>query len=178
MESITTDDDAVLDGVGMVVSRKKATPYSMTNRWHVRRQAGQYRDVLKWIAKTEPKVFIHNYRSDKFSLDEKKYISENFIHDWANIWVVGKQIAFSPGVNEKRINLLATTQYAIVCDDISKVFVDGKPGKQYMYLGSGHHLIQVEDPVNKITLVLASAYTQKKPNFLDRRYNLFPSYGE
>ncbi|MDA3918907.1 MAG: glycosyltransferase family 39 protein [Deltaproteobacteria bacterium] len=178
VESLTTVDDAVLDGVGMVVSRKKATPYSMTSRWHARRQTGQYEDVLRWIERTEPKIFIHNYRYDKFSVDEREYISENFIHDWANIWVVGKQITFSRKVTKKSINLLTNTQYAVLCGDISKVFIDGSSAKKIMKLQSGYHLIQVEYPVNKVTIILASAYTQKKPDFPDRHYKLFPSYYE
>lgn len=102
VESITTADDAVLDGVGMLVTRRKATPYSMTRRWDMNRQAGRYRDVLDWIAKTEPKVFINNYRSIRLSSAEREYISDNFLHDWANIWVAGKRISLPAGVHEQR----------------------------------------------------------------------------
>jgi hypothetical protein len=178
VDSITSQEDAVFDGIGIAVTRKKATPYSMTKRWSDERKAGANYNIIKSLKKTQPKVLIWNYRMKHLRKDERVFIDSHFVLDWANVYVVGTTI-FQDGPNptKKTINLLSSSEYAILATDRQKIRIDGNIPGPVEFLTAGDHEVVIDGEGQKLQLKYFPAVKILPPP-PQKRFNLFPSYSD
>ena len=178
VDSITDPEDAVFDGIGIAVTRRKATPYSITARWFDERRAGANYDIIGPLKKTEPKILIWNYRMNRLRDSEKAFLNAHFIQDWANIYVVGADILHKgPETTRKRINLLSTAKYAVLARNREKIHIDGKIAKPVELLTAGDHEVVIAGESQKIQLKYFPAV--KIPSPPQRNiFQLFPSYSD
>jgi hypothetical protein len=175
VDSITKPDDAVLDGVGMAVTRKVAIPYSLTARWYNERKAGAHYDIISYVIASQPKILIKNYRFKLLSRDEQVFLNNHFLWDWANVFVVGVSILHDgSGVTEKKFNLLASCEYGVLAEDRGDIEIDGNIPGRWIYLTAGEHEIIIKGERQTVQLKYLPAL--KKPLPLMKPFELFPSY--
>jgi hypothetical protein len=178
VDSITSPEDAVFDGIGIAVTRKKATPYSMTERWSDERKAGANYDIIKSLKKTHPKALIWNYRMKHLQKDERVFIDSHFVLDWANVYVVGTTILHDgPNPTKKTINLLSSSEYAIWATDRQKIRIDGNIPGPVEFLTAGDHEVVIDGESQKLQLKYFPAVKILPPP-PQKRFNLFPSYSD
>ena len=175
VDSITKIDDYVFDGIGMAVTRKKATPFSLTARWFNERKAGADYDIIGFLMNTEPKVIIMNYRIKRLQNEEKNFIEDHFIWDWANIFVVGKKINHTgPGETKIIVNLLASTEYAVLSKLRENILIDGNIPDPKIFLSAGEHEIIIKETSQ--TFILKYFPAASKPLPPQKPFVSFPSY--
>jgi len=178
VDSITSQEDAVFDGIGIAVTRKKATPYSMTKRWSDERKAGANYNIIKSLKKTQPKVLIWNYRMKHLRKDERVFIDSHFVLDWANVYVVGTTIFHDgPNPTKKTINLLSSSEYAILATDRQKIRIDGNIPGPVEFLTAGDHEVVIDGEGQKLQLKYFPAVKILPPP-PQKRFNLFPLYSD
>jgi hypothetical protein len=178
VDNITNSEDAVFDGIGIAVTRKKATPYSITERWSDERKAGANYDIIESLKKSQPKVLIWNYRMNRLRDDEKVFLDTHFVPDWANVNVVGATVFHKgPTDTRKTINLLSSSEYGILAKDRHRVRVDGKIIGPVEYLTSGDHEIIVEGESQMVQLKYFPAVKILPPP-PKKKFQLFPSYSD
>ncbi len=176
VDLLSNPEDAVFDGVGMAVTRRKATPYSLTVRWFSERAAGAPFAVLPWIDARQPVVMILNYRIRSLSPRERDYLNSHFLPEWANIWVVGTAVHHQgEGPTKVDIDLLTTAEYAVEARDLSSVRLDGRPVRRRERLSAGRHEVLVEGPRQNIVVRLARAVEHPPPPRV-KPFSLYPSY--
>jgi hypothetical protein len=178
VDSITVPEDAVFDGVGIAVTRRKATQYSITERWRDERKAGANYDIIESLKKSQPKVLIWNYRMNRLRKDERVFIDTHFVLDWANVYVVGTTI-FHKGttITRKTINLLSSCEYAVLVKDRQRIRIDGEIPGSVAFLTAGNHGITIEGESQKIQLKYFPA-VKIPPPALQKQFRLFPSYSD
>lgn len=175
LDNITKNNDAVFDGIGIAVTRKKATPYSFTARWYNERRADPEFNIIETIKRTQPKALINNYRLNRLQKNEIQFLENHFVHDWANIHVVGKKIThIGPKKTKLIINLLASTRYAIVSELRKNITLNGNIPKPVMFLPAGNHEIVIKGKSQDILLKYSPAVSKSLPAQIP--FNLFPSY--
>ena len=175
VDDLTALDDYVFDGIGMAVTRRKATPYSMTARWFNERKRRLEYDIIKWLKTNKPIVMILNYRIKYLDLNEKTFISDNYLRDWANVFVVGKRIShMGDDITQKNIDVLAPAVYAIIADYRENVLIDGKTPESTMILNAGSHEVIIRGAKQEIIIKLNSAV--KNPLPFQKPFRLYPSY--
>ena len=176
VDSITDPEDAVFDGIGIAVTRRKATPYSMTARWSDERRAGANYDIIESLKKSQPKVLIWNYRMKRLREDERVFLASHFVLDWANVYVVGA-IVFHKGPTStiETINLLSSAKYAVLAKDRQKIRVDGKILGSVEFLTAGDHKVVIDGASQKLQLKYFPSVNNPPPP-PRKMFNLFPSY--
>lgn len=175
VDQITKIDDSVFDGVGIAVTRKKATPYSITARWYNERNAGAEFNIVDTIKRTQPKALIKNYRFKRLQSDEIDFINNYFVHDWSNIFVVGKKIKHN-GKGETKIvvNILASTDYTVFSSFKENILIDGSIPEPVVFLSSGDHKIVIKGHAQVLLLKYFAAANM--PLAFQNPLKLFPSY--
>jgi hypothetical protein len=177
VDKLTNTEDSVFDGIGMAVSRDKATRYSLTARWANERSNGADYDIIDALRESEPKVWIDNYRMDRLNEDDKQFLSSSFVHDWANVYVAGATISHRAlGLTEKRVNLIASATYAVLAADRSKVRIDGRVPNASIYLDAGMHEVTIVGESQELVLKYQPAADNELPP--EEPFPLFPSYSE
>lgn len=173
VEVITAPQDAVLDGMGLVLSRKRALPYSLTIRWAEERQKGANYPLLEMIRKAQPKVAIQNYRFGHFRPEETYFFNKHFVQDWANVYVVGQVIKHQGGQATHSLDILSDTDYALIKDEGVEVLLDGTPLGTAVFLRQGQYQLTVTGPAGEIVFKYKKAHEnppeppEKRPlNFL------------
>jgi lipoprotein signal peptidase len=175
VDSITQKNDAVFDGIGIAVTRKKATPYSITARWYNERRSGNDYNIVNKLKETMPKVMIWNYRMRRLTKEEKEFVLDNFISDWANVFIVGKKIRHEgPGRTKKTVNLLSSAEYVVFAEYRHKIRIDGHIPDSVIFLSAGDHEVIVDGQNQDIRLIYLPAV--KKPLAPEKPFSLFPSY--
>jgi len=178
VDSITDPEDKVFDGVGVVVSRGKATPYSITSRWVMERRAGAKYNVIDWLRKSEPKVMLKSYRIKRLSSKERRFIKSRFVKDWDIVYVVGSSVSHKGNApTAKKIELLATTDYAIIASDRNNVRIDGKVPREIEHLSAGYHRVVIEGNAQTVVIKYAQAHKMSKPRTINK-FRFFPSYAQ
>ncbi len=157
VDALTDPADAVLDGIGIATTRRKATPWSMSARWFDERNAGADYNVLGWIKKRQPKVMIWNYRLPNLRHDELEFLERHFVNEWANIWVVGASTVAGGDEPDSAVDLLASATYVVESEAPANVRLDGGPVTGRIDLAAGRHLISVSGAPQKVTVKLAAA---------------------
>jgi hypothetical protein len=176
VDRLTEPGDAVFDGIGMAVSRRKATPHSMTARWYDERRAGADYPVIEHLRRTRPKVAIFNYRFRFLDREERAFVQSHFVGDWANVLVVGTLVEHEgPGPTERRVDLLATARYEVLARDLDRVTLDGRPAERRVELSAGPHLLRVEGPPQPVMLRYSPSSRIPRPPEAGP-YSLYPSY--
>jgi hypothetical protein len=176
VERITSPADHVFDGVGMAVTRPKATPYSMTKRWQQERDAGAPYRVIPWLLRNRPLVAIVSFRFDRLLPDERAFVDRHFVHDWAAVHVVGARAVHPGGPPTSHVlDLLATADYCLRAPDLSGLRLDGRPPRALERLTAGEHSLVVQGPPREIVFMLAAACAVPPPPPLDVE-KLYPSY--
>jgi hypothetical protein len=176
IDTITNPEDAVFDGIGIAVTRKKATPYSMTLRWRDERETGAKYDIIGQLKKSQPKVLVWNYRMVHLRKDEQDFLNTHFVSDWANVYVVGTTISHrGPETTKKTINLLSSAKYAIVADDRDRIRLDGEVPGAVEFLTAGNHEVIVNGESQKLLLKYLPAVKIPPPP-PHEKFILFPSY--
>jgi hypothetical protein len=178
VDSLTEPVDAVFDGIGLAVTRRKATPYSITARWKDERKAGAKYEIIESLNKSRPKVLIWNYRMNRLRKDERAFLYTHFVLDWANVYVVGTTI-FHKGttITRKTINLLSSSEYAILARDRQRVRLDGKIPGPVAFLKAGNHEVTIEGESQKLQLKYFPA-VKIPPPAPQKQFRLFPSYSD
>jgi len=175
VDSITQENDAVFDGIGIAVTRKKATPYSITARWFNERRSGNDYNIVNKLKETMPKAMIWNYRIEGLTKEEKEFVLDHFISDWANVFVVGKNIRHEgPGRTEEKVNLLSSAEYAVSAEYRQKIRIDGHIPDSVTFLSAGDHEVIVDGQNQDIRLIYLPA--AKEPLAPEKPFSLFPSY--
>jgi hypothetical protein len=178
VDSITDPEDAVFDGIGIAVTRRKGTPYSMTARWFDERRAGANYDVIESLKKSQPKVLIWNYRVKRLRKDERAFLDTHFILDWANVYVVGTTVSHKgPEPTKEKINLLSSSKYAILAKDRQKIRIDRKIPGSVEFLTAGIHDVVIIGENQKLQLKYYPAVIIPPPP-PQKKINLFPSYSD
>ena len=178
VDRITEPNDAVFDGIGIAVTRKKATPYSMTARWRDERQAGADYDIIGALKESQPTVMIWSYRMGFLRDDERDFISAHFVPDWANICVVGATATHTgPEPTFETINLLSSAQYAVIAKDRQRICIDGKVLGPVEFLSAGDHEVVIDGDDQELQLKYFPAVNTPPPPPQERS-DLFPSYSE
>lgn len=154
-DALTAPTDAVFDGIGIATTRRKATPWSMMARWFDERAAGADYEVLGYLVDRQPTVMIWNYRLPNLRREELEFIGRHFVHDWANIWVVGAEVEAGGEKPHVAVNLLSTTDYAVTAPDVERVRIDGYPITVPLNLAAGEHVVTVLGEPQRVTLQLA-----------------------
>lgn len=177
VDAITEPDDSVFDGIGMAVTRRKATPYSMTARWFQERWRGANYPVIDFLKKSEPKVVIFNYRFASLRANEITFISKRFVPDWSNVWVVGSAVPHpGKGRTLAQCDMLSSATYAILSRAGTEVTIDGRRANSYEYLRSGRHEIAVVGDAQTVIVKLARAHRLRPPPPFPVVKQLFPEY--
>jgi hypothetical protein len=163
VDLLTAPDDAVFDGIGIATTRRKATPWSMMARWFDERKAGAEYDVLGSLEQRQPKVMIWNYRLSALQRDEQQFVRSRFVHDWANIWVVGASTTAGGDNPEARIELLTSTTYILEAQAPDNVRLDGNPVAGRLNLSAGEHVVSVSGTPQAVTVKLAASADHPPP---------------
>lgn len=178
VDSITNPEDAVFDGIGIAVTRKKATPYSMTARWGDERKAGANYDIIGPLKNSQPKVLIWNYRMNHLRKDEQAFLDTHFVLDWANVYVVGTSVFHrGPETTIETINLLSSAKYAILAEDRHRIRIDGKILGSVEFLTAGDHKVIIDGESQKLQLKYFPALRIPPPP-PQEKFQLFPSYSD
>ena len=178
IDALTEPDDAVLDGTGMAVARRKATPYSMTLRWHQERRRGADYPVIEHLRRSQPKIAIRNGRLRSLTPHEKEFIGSHFVHDWANLGVVGAAVIHEgPEPTETEVDLLASTRYAVLAEDLDRISLAGQPVQPVMVLEAGVHSVRIVGAPQRVRFRYAPSMEipspPPRPPLL-----VFPSYSD
>lgn len=176
VDEITQPEDAVLDGIGMATTRRKAATYSLTARWFDERRAGRYGDFLEQVVESEPPVMILNYRLKGLPPAESAFLKRRYVPDWSNVWVAGATIHHPGGHRTKEmVDLIATGDYAILAEHPAGVRVDGVSVESVERLGAGEHEVAIEGREQTVILKYAGAVRYPPPPS-QPVISLFPSY--
>ena len=110
--------------------------------------------------------------------DEKAFLDTHFVHDWANVYVVGTTVFHNgPEPTREKINLLSSAKYAILAKDRRRIRVDGKILGPVEFLTAGDHEVVIDGEGQKVQLKYFTAV--KIPPPPQRKiFNLFPSYSD
>ncbi|MCP4678784.1 MAG: glycosyltransferase family 39 protein [Deltaproteobacteria bacterium] len=178
VDKITDPEDNVFDGTGVIVCRGKATPYSITSRWVMERRAGAKYNVIDWLRKSEPKVMLKSYRIKRLSSKERRFVDSRFVKDWDIVYAVGSSVSHKGKTpTAKNVELLATTDYAIIANDRKNVRIDGKTPAEIERLSAGYHRIVVEGKAQKVVIKYARAHKTPRPRTINKS-RFFPSYAQ
>jgi len=178
IDALTEPEDAVFDGIGIAVTRRKATPYSMTARWHQERRRGADYPVIEHLRRSRPKIAVRNYRLRSLAAHEKEFIGSHFVHDWANLGVVGAvAVHAGPEPTETEIDLLASARYVVEADDLERISVDDRPVQPVVDLEAGTHRVRIEGPARRVVFRFAPSVEIPPPTPLPP-FPLFPSYSQ
>jgi hypothetical protein len=176
-EALAAPDEAIFDGIGIVVTRRRATPWSMTARWQQERMAGADYDLIGALRESRPTVSISNYRMKQLFPLEQAFITRYFVHDWANVFVVGTKIEFeAPDDQEVEVDLLATADYAILSPDNLPVLIDGRQAQDIERLEAGKHRVAMPGHAGTVTIKLARAIKSPPESSETGAFVLAPPY--
>jgi hypothetical protein len=178
VDSITSPNDAVFDGVGMATTRVHAVPWSLTMRFFDERKAGANYPIIPYLLERQPKVAIENYRWTSLSNEEKAYLETHFVRDWSNVLVAGHVIQHrSPERTEHTIHIGAEADYAVLAEKDARVTIDGVVVPARVHLSTGMHNVTVEGEPGTILLKYARAVDTRGLSPLEPQ-NLYPSYSD
>ena len=178
VEAITQPGDAVFDGIGIVVTRKKATPYSLTLRWMQERDARNHRDIIDRVRSSKTKVAIKNYRWNYLTKDEVRFLDQRFVADWGRVRVAGARIEHRGSEpTSVTAELIASGEYAAVVENHDvRIFVDDALVPGTVKLSAGVHRIRVEGAPQTVVLKLRASADVLLPTLRASRRPLFPAY--
>lgn len=167
VEAITDPSDHVWDGMGLVLTRKRALPYSLTKRWVDERKSGMDYPVMEHLKKNQPVVAIANNRLKRLTDEEEALLETHFIKDFSRIHVVGQIIEHVGGEATYPLSLLATTDYAILTNNYE---TQVKLGKELLgrtnHFEAGTYQVTISGPPGKVTFKYNRAI-RTKPHKVD-----------
>lgn len=174
VDRISTPEDAVFDGTGIVVKRPMATPYSMTARFYAELARGYPYDIEGWLRRTQPKVMIDSYRVRQVPPELAEKIGRWFVRDWANVFVAGASFKHAGGITEEEFELLGKAEYAI--SPGGAVSIDGSTSQDVVTLDAGVHRIRIEGAPRRVVIQWAPSVRHRPPEVTGDANLMFASY--
>ena len=175
VDELTVPTDAIFDGVGMAVSRRKATPYSMTVRWFA--ESIDHQLILAEVEASAPPIMILNYRVRKLPSQTKKWFVSHYLQWEGKIWVAGMLVdheSDEEAISRYEVDLPAATRYLVPLIEQTRVWVDGKAMIEGgLFLSEGPHSLEVSGPSGPILLIHAGAWELGSPETMGDSGKLF-----
>ena len=179
VEHLTQPSDPIFDGVGMVVTRQKATKHSMTLRWFT--ELEDPASFIQSIADSESPIVISNYRINRVPIAGRLWIQNRYMRYWGNVLVAGTSLNHSnptaPTLHQ--IFLPATIRYKVVSEGQASIKIDGhRMVEEERVLLAGPHEVEVQGEPGQVFIVHAAAIDFSPPSGPGLARQIFASYSD
>lgn len=159
-ESLLGPEDTYADGIGMVVTRRRAGREQWWARYTLLRilddvQRGDHA-LIEAVFADSPKVWILNYRTDTVADVLQGYLDQSYVAIFPNVLIAGRELA--PG-QEVVFQVPYPGRYRLYGADgrpaEAPLTVDGRPARGEVALGKGRHVVRLDGEITGLSLLPA-----------------------